>query len=179
MNKSTTTGLSSNVTRVILAVAVCLSVWTSTAAAQDTLGSLVQETGCNWLIGKWAGQTDEGQKYEIEYKWALKDHVISVHFKGFNFEYHGIMFFDADKEEVVQIGVDNNGRNSKGTWMADYGEATMRSEGANEYGEPYRMGFVYSRTDGQMMKCELYGVDQYGGLSDQPGGTLEYKRRKK
>jgi len=67
MNKSTTTGLSSNVTRVFLAVAVCLSVWTSTAAAQDTLGSLVQETGCNWLIGKWAGQTDEGQKYEIEY----------------------------------------------------------------------------------------------------------------
>jgi len=179
MNKSTTTGLGSSVTRVLLAAAVCLSVWTYTAAAQETLGGLVQETGCNWLIDKWAGETDDGQKYEIEYKWALKDHVISVHFKGFNFEYHGIMFFDADKEEVVQIGVDNNGRTSKGTWTADYGEATMKSDGTNEYGEAYKMGFVYARTDAQTMKCNVHGVDQYGGLSDQPGGKLEYKRQKK
>ncbi len=179
MNKTTTTGLKSNVTRIILAAAVGLLVWSSGAAAQDTLADLVQQTGCNWIIGKWAGETPDGQKYEIEYKWALKDHVISMHFKGFDFEYHGIMFFDADKQEVVQIGVDSNGGNGKATWFAEYGKATMKNEQKGEYGEVSRMGFVYSKIDDQTMKMDMYGLDEYGELSEEPGGTLEYKRQKK
>ena len=179
MNKSTTTGLKRNVTRIILAAAVGLLVWSSGAAAQETLADLVQQTGCNWIIGKWAGETPDGQKYEVEYKWALKDHVISMHFKGFDFEYHGIMFFDADKQEVVQIGFDSNGGNGKATWFAEYGKATMKNEQKGEYGEVSRMGFVYSKIDDQTMKMDVYGLDEYGELSEEPGGTLEYKRQKK
>jgi hypothetical protein len=29
------------------------------------------------------------------------------------------------------------------------------------------------------MKTDLHGVDENGQLSEQPGGTLEYKRKKK
>ena len=177
MNKST--GLKSNAARIFLAVTVGILVWTSGAAAQETLADVVQQTGCNWMIGKWAGETPEGQKYEIEYKWALKDHVISIHFKGFDFEYHGIIFFDADKEEVVQIGVDSNGGNGKGTWFAEYGVATMKNEQKGEYGEVSRMGIVHKKIDDQTMKSDVYGLDEYGQLSEQPGGTLEYKRVKK
>ncbi|MEA3225356.1 MAG: hypothetical protein U9Q07_05345 [Planctomycetota bacterium] len=179
MNKSTATGLKSSVTRILLAAAVVLSIWTSGATAQETLGDLMQESGCNYLIGKWAGETSEGQKYEIEYKWALKNHVISVHFKGFDIEYHGIIFFKPNEQEVVQIGVDNNGGTGKGTWFAEYGKATMRNEQQGEYGEVSRMGFVYTWTDSQTMKMELYNLDEYGQLSGQPDDTLEYKRQKK
>lgn len=177
MNKST--GLKSKAARIFLTATVGIFVWTSTATAQDTLADIVQQTGCNWLIDKWAGETPEGQKYEIEYKWALKDHVISVHFKGFDFEYHGIIFFDADEEEVIQIGVDSNGGNGKGTWFAEYGVATMRSEHKGEYGEVSRMGFVYKKIDDKTMKSDVYGLDEYGQLSEEPSGTLEYKRVKK
>ena len=179
MNKSTTTGLRRNVTRIVLTAAVGLFVWSSGAAAQETLAEAVQQTGCNWIIGKWAGETDDGQKYEIEYKWVLKDHAISMHFKGFAFEYHGMMLFDADKQEVVQIGVDSNGGNGRATWFAEYGKATMKNEQKGEYGEVSRMGFVYSKIDDQTMKMDMYGLDEYGELSAEPGGTLEYKRQKK
>lgn len=179
MNKSTTTELKPNLMRIFLAAAIGLSVWTSGAAAQETLGDAVQMTGCNYLIGKWAGETPDGQKYEIEYKWALKDHVMSIHFKGFNFEYHGIILFNSQDQEVVQIGADNTGRTSKGTWMADYGRATMKSEVTGEYGEVSRMGFVYTNIDAKTMKCDLYEVNEYGELSGQPGTTLEFKRQKK
>ncbi len=178
MNSSTTTRLKGKATRVVLAAVAGVLVWSSAAPAQETLADLVQQSGCNWLIGKWSGETPDGQKYEIEYKWALKNHVISIHFKGFDFEYHGIIFYDADKEEVVQIGVDSNGGNGKGTWLAEYGKATMRNEQKGEYGEVSRMGFVYTRVDDQTMKTELYGLDENGQLSDQSGGTLEYKRQK-
>ncbi len=179
MNKSTTTGFKRNVTRIFLAAAICLPIWTSGAAAQETLGDLMQETGCNYLIGTWAGETPDGQKYEIEYKWALKNHVISMHFKGFDIEYHGIIFYKADDEQVVQIGVDQNGRNGKGSWLAENGKAVWRNEHPGEYGEVNRMAFVYSKTDAQTMKADIYGLDENGQLSDQPGFTLEYKRQKK
>lgn len=178
MNQPTTAKLKRNVTRIFLAAAIGLSIWTPGAAAQETLGDLVQESGCNWLIGKWAGETPDGQKYEIEYKWALKNHVISVHFKGFDIEYHAIMFYKADDEEVVQIGVDKNGRNSKGSWLAENGKAVWRFEYPGEYGEVTKMAFVYSSTDAQTMKTDLHGVNDYGELSDQPSFTLEYKRQK-
>ncbi|MHC4147767.1 MAG: hypothetical protein ACYSUD_23790 [Planctomycetota bacterium] len=168
MNERKTVGLK----KLLLAVAAGLLIWTSAASAQDTLADFMQQAGCNWIIGKWVGETSDGQKYEIEYKWALKNHVVSVHFKG------GIIFYKASDEQVVQIGVDSNGGNGKGIWEGENGKATMRSEHAGEYGEVSRMGFVYSKVDSDTMKADLYGLDEYGTLSEEPSGTLEYKRQK-
>ncbi|MHC4120838.1 MAG: hypothetical protein ACYSWO_25390 [Planctomycetota bacterium] len=174
-----TTALKRDVTRIFLAVTIGLLAWTSAASAQESLGDAVQMTGCDYLIGKWTGETDDGQTYAIEFKWALKNHVISMHFKGFDFEYHGIIIFDAEKQEVVQIGVDSRGRKSQATWMAEYGEATMKSETKDEYGDVSRMGLVFSNVDAKTMKSKVHGVSEYGELSDEPMGTLEYKRQKK
>jgi len=179
MNQLRTTGPKMSLAKIFLVFAAGIFMCTSGAAAQETLGDLMQQTGCDWLIGKWAGFSDDGQKYEIEYKWEIKSHVLSVHFKGFNFEYHGIIFYKPDDEEVVQIGVDNNGGNGKGTWVADYGTAVMKSEHAGEYGEISRMGFVYSKIDANTMKMAIHGLGEYGDLSEEPSETLEYKRQKK
>jgi len=178
MNQQRTTGLKKKVTKIFLAAAVGLIIWSSAASAQESLGSLMEQSGSDWIVGKWAGESPDGQKYAIEYKWELKPHVLSVHFKGFDFEYHGIIFYKAAEEQVVQIGVDSNGGNGKGIWDAEYGKATMKSEHAGEDGEISRMGFVYSKVDANTMKLELYGLDEYGTLGDEPGTTLEFKRQK-
>jgi hypothetical protein len=179
MNKPTTATLKRNVTRIFLALTMGLLVLTSAASAQESLGDAVQMSGCDYLIGNWAGETPDGQKYTIEFKWALKNHAMSMHFKGFDFEYHGIIIFDANKQEVVQIGVDSRGRTSKATWMAEYGEATMKSETTDEYGSVSRMGLVFSNVDAKTMKSKLHDVSAYGELSDESNYTLEYKRQKK
>jgi len=178
MNPQSKTGLKRNVTKIFLAAVVGLIIWNSAASAQESLASLMEQSGCEWIVGKWAGESPDGQKYAIEYKWELKPHVLSVHFKGFDFEYHGIIFFKADEEQVVQIGVDSRGGNGKGIWDAEYGRATMKSVHAGEYGEVSRMGFVYSNVDANTMKLELYGLDEYGALDNDPGTTLEFKRQK-
>jgi hypothetical protein len=170
--------LKKKVAKIFLAAVVGLVIWSSAASAQDSLGYLMEQSGSEWIVGKWAGESPDGQKYTMEYKWELKPHVLSVHFKGFDFEYHGIIFFKAAEEQVVQIGVDSRGGNGKGTWEAEYGKAIMKSEHAGEYGEVSRMGFVYSNVDANTMKCELYTLDEYGTLGDEPGTTLEYKRQK-
>ena len=178
MNQQRTTGLKKKVIKIILAAAVGLIILNSAASAQESLASLMEQSGSGWIVGKWAGESPDGQKYTIEYKWELKPHVLSVHFKGFDFEYHGIIFFKASEEQVVQIGVDSRGGNGKGVWEAEYGKAIMKSEHAGEYGEVSRMGFVYSKVDASTMKLNLYGLDEYGALDDEPGTTLEFKRQK-
>ena len=172
------TVLKKKVTKIFLAAVVGLIIWNSAATAQESLGSLMEQSGSEWIVGKWVGESPDGQKYAIEYKWELKPHVLSVHFKGFDFEYHGIIFFNASEEQVIQIGVDSRGGNGKGIWEAEYGKAIMKSEHAGEYGEVSRTGFVYSKVDANAMKCELYALDEYGTLGDEPEMTLEYKRQK-
>jgi hypothetical protein len=162
---------------IFLAAAIGLTICNSAASAQN-LGSLMQESGSDWLVGKWVGESPEGQKYQIEYKWEIKPHVLSIHFKGFDFEYHGIIFYKPAEEQVVQIGVDSNGGNGKGVWDAEYGKAIFRSEHTGEDGEISRMGFIYSKVDDNSMKSDLYQMDENGKLSENPGMTLEYKRQK-
>ena len=176
MNQQTT--VMKKAAKIFLLAAISLIIFSTAASAQESLGYLVQESGCDWLIGKWVGESPEGQKYVIDYKWEIKPHILSVHFKGFDFEYHGIIFFKASEEQVVQVGVDSNGGNGKGIWEADYGKAIFKSEHTGEYGEISRMGFIYSKVDANTMKSDLYEMDEYGTLSENPGITLEYKRQK-
>ncbi|MHC4439845.1 MAG: hypothetical protein ACYS3S_21010 [Planctomycetota bacterium] len=178
MNQQRTTVLKKKAAKIFLAAAVGLIIWNSAASAQDTLGYLMEQTGSEFIVGNWGGESPDGQKFTMEYKWALKPHVLSVHFKGFDFEYHGIIFFNAAEEQVVQVGVDSRGGIGKGTWEAEYGKAIFKSEHPGEYGEVSRMGFIYSKVDADSMKCELYSLDEYGTLGDEPGMTLEYKRQK-
>ncbi len=178
MNSQTTTVLKKKVTKIFLAALAGLIIWNSAASAQESLGSLMEQSGSEFLVGNWGGESPDGQKYTMEYKWALKPHVLSVHFKGFDFEYHGIIFFNSSEEQVVQIGVDSRGNNSKGVWEAEYGKAIFKSEHPDEYGEVSRIGFVYSKVDANKMKCEPYSLDEYGTLGDEPVMTLEYKRQK-
>jgi len=179
MNQPNTKVMSATLAKTFLLLAAGLFIWTSAASAQDSLASLMQQSGCHWLVGNWVGESPDGQKYTIEYKWELKPYVLSVHFKGFDFEYHGIIFFKPAEEQVVQIGVDSRGGDGKGLWEAQYGKAVMKSEHTGQYGEVSRMGFVYSKVDANTMKCELYGLDEYGALDVSPAMTLEYKRQKK
>lgn len=165
-------------TKIFLSAAIGLIIFGTAASAQESLGYLMQESGCDWLVGKWAGESPEGQKYVMEYKWEIKPHVLSVHFKGFDFEYHGIIFYKPAEGQVVQIGVDSNGGNGKGVWDAEDGKAIFRSEHTGEYGEISRMGFIYSKVDADTMKSDLYEMDENGKLSENPGMTLEYKRQK-
>ena len=68
MNQPKTAGMSITLTRVFLALAAGLVIWTSAAAAQEKLGDLVEEAGFNWMIGRWTATTDDGQEIEMLYR---------------------------------------------------------------------------------------------------------------
>jgi len=175
MNRPKTTKLRN----ALLAVATILVILAAGARAQQKLGDLVTEGGFDWMIGRWAATTDQGDKIDIVYKWELDKHMISVHLKWPGYEHRGMIFYVPTEEKIVQIGLDNQGGSGKGTWDADGNKAVHKYEHTGADGQTNKMGMAHSKVDADTMKVEVYEVYSSGELSDYPSFTVEYKRQKK
>ena len=162
-----------NILPVLAAVLVILATG---AKAQQSLGDIVKEYGFDWLIGKWAAQTDEGNKIQVIYNWQLDKHLVTIDLKWPDYEHRGMIFYVPGKDEVVQIGVDNKGSTWQGTWEVDGDKARVRIEQTKADGQTRKMAIVYSKVDARTMKTEVYGVDETGKLTGEPRGTLQYNR---
>jgi hypothetical protein len=147
--------------------------------AQEKLGDLVSQHGYEWIIGKWAATTDEGDKTEVEYKWGLDRWIVLVDVKTQEGKYHGMIMFRPSSEEVIQIGADNKGGTWKGTWQDEYGDAVLRTEHTTREGDVRKNDFVHSRIDLNTFKVTSYGVESDGSRSASPWYELTYKRQKR
>ena len=163
----------------VLAGAAIVVILTVGAGGQQSLGEMVTMGGFEWLIGDWMATTDQAGEIHSFYKWGLNKNVITMGFKMGEFEGRGMIYYDPAEFKVVQIGIDNRGGIAKGTWDADGEKAIARLEYTPADGEKRRMASVHSKVDAKTMKVEFYEMDSDGWLSDEPRGTLEYKRQKK
>jgi len=179
MNQPKTTRLHMSLKNTLLALAIVLAILANGARAQQSLGSIVKEYGFDWIIGRWVATTDEGDNIQIEYKWQLNKHLITLLLKWPDYEYQGMIFYRPAEDEVVQIGADSRGGNGKGTWDAEGNKAIIKYEHIGADWETNRMAIAHSKVDANTMKAEVYSVDSSGQIADEPSGTLEYKRQKK
>ena len=163
----------------VLAGAAIVVILTVGAGGQQSLGEMVTMGGFEWLIGDWMATTDQAGEIHSFYKWGLNKNVITMGFKMGEFEGRGMIYYDPAEFKVVQIGIDNRGGIAKGTWDADGEKAIARLEYTPADGEKRRMASVHSKVDAKTMKVGFYEMDSDGWLSDEPRGTLEYKRQKK
>lgn len=169
----------SKLRKTFMAAVSILVILAAGASAQQKLGDLVTEGGFDWMIGGWAATTDQGDKVELVYKWELDKHLVTIHLKWPNFEYHGMIFYVPSEDKIVQIGADNQGGSGKGTWDADGNKAVLKTEHTGADSQTNKMGYAFSKVDADKMKLEVYEVYSAGELADYPSFTMEYKRQKK
>ncbi|MHC4244826.1 MAG: hypothetical protein ACYSU4_20645 [Planctomycetota bacterium] len=179
MNQSKTATIHTVLRKTILAGAAIVIILTVGAGGQQSLGELVTMGGFEWLIGDWKATTDMGVEVHSFYKWGLNKNLITMGFKMGEFEGRGMIYYEPAEFKVVQIGIDNRGGIAKGSWDAEGEKAVARLEYTPPDGEMRRMASVHSKVDAKTMKVEFYEMDSDGWLSDEPRGTLEYKRQKK
>ena len=160
---------------VIVAMLVAMG---GTAIGQESLKSVVEEQGFAWMAGKWKAVTDDGQEILLSYQWAVKGHAIVSTFKMGDSSSQGMIYFDADTQQVRQFSVDSRGRATKAAWEARDGKAIAKTKMADEYGQTTDVAIAYSKTDAAAMKVEVYGLED-GELSDYPLFEVEFKKQKK
>ena len=176
--------------KTLLALAAGLVIFAGQAATQETvqeketvkqkesLGHLVSEAGLDWMVDRWVAQTEEGQKYEMVYKWELNKHAITVQLKRGDYEHHSMIFYLASEDKIVEIGADNKGGTTKGAWEIEGDKAIHKMEHTPADGKTGKIGIIYSKTEENLMRAEAYMLNDAGELGEETWGVLEYRRQK-
>jgi hypothetical protein len=159
----------------VSALAVLLLVVGSAAIGQESLKGIVEQEGLSWMIGSWKGTTDNGEDILITHEWAVDGHVITTGLQMGEVSSQGMIYFDADVEQVKQFSVNNRGQATQGTWESDYGKAVCRTAMKNEYGESTDVGIVYSRVNATTIKIAVYGLE-YGQMADDAWFEMDFHK---
>jgi hypothetical protein len=158
---------------VIVGAASCVS-----SLAQETLGDLVASGGYDWILGRWVASTDEGQKVEFAFDWALDKHVVLNSLQFGEFQYQGLIRLSPAYQEAVDEGADSRGGTWKGTWSPEGDGLVRRVEHTSADGETRKGDIVFSPVDGDTITIALYAVESSGARGSEPWNKLTYKRQK-
>jgi hypothetical protein len=164
--------------KMSLVLMVVLVTIGNVAIGQETLKDVVEEQGFAWMAGQWKATTDDGQDIELAYQWVVKGHAIVTTFKIGDNSSQGMIYLDADEQQVRQFSVDSRGRATKATWDVQDGKAIAKTQIADEYGQTTDVAITYSKIDNTTMKVEVYGLED-GELSDYPWFEIDFKKEKK
>ena len=164
---------------ILLGAVAILVITANSASAQQKLGDLVGEGGFEGMIGKWEASTDEGEKIELEYKWELDKHVITMKLKMPDNEFLGMIYYKPTDDQVVQVTVDKKGGTGKGMWEPAGNKAILRHEHTDANWQTQKMAIAHSKGDNDKLKWEIHEIYSSGELSYYPNFTLEFNRQKK
>jgi hypothetical protein len=178
MKERTTTKVKVSLLKTVFLVTAILVIWSSSAAAQQSLRDLAKEYSVDWLAGRWTATTGEGTAIQLVYKWELNGHLLTVDFKMGEYASRGMIFNAPGGESPTQMNVDNMGGRSKGKWEIDAdGNLVSKSERVDVEGNVRKSGAVYTKVDAKTIKIALYGLNEDGELNDEPWGTMDFKRQ--
>ncbi len=163
--------------KTVLWATAILVICSGSAVAQQSFRDLAKEYEADWIVGRWTATTDDGTEIQLVYKWELDGHLVTVDLKMGEYVSRGMIFFVPGEEKVVQVGVDNRGGRSKGTWEEQDGKLVSKSENIDADGNVQKSAAVFSKVDAKTIKIVLYGVDQYDELDNEPWFSLDFKRQ--
>jgi hypothetical protein len=161
-----------------LVLVIVLVAIGNVAIGQESLKNVVEEQGFAWMAGQWKATTDDGQDIVLAYQWAVKGHAVVTSFKMGENSSQGMIYFDADQQQVRQFSVDSRGRATKATWDVQDGKAVAKTKMTDEYGQTTDIAIAYSKIDGTTMKVDVYGLEN-GELSDYAWFEVNFKKQKK
>ncbi len=146
-------------------------------AAQQKLGDMVTEGGYDWIIGRWVAETDNGEKVEVKYDWAIDKHAVLSEISMGDFRYRGLVMLSPTSGEACEAGADNRGGTWKGAWSPDGAGLVQRIEHTSADGQVRKGELVYDNGGTGSVTIAIYGTDGNGSRNAEPMSKLTYKRQ--
>ncbi len=158
-------------------IVATLAILAAPAAAQETLGDLVASGGYDWIIGQWVAGTDDGQKVEFNFAWALDKHAVLNSLQMGDFKYQGIITLSPNDQEAVDQGVDNRGGFWKGVWSPEGDGLVRKVEHTSPDGQSRKGDIVVGKGEADTITIAIYLTDSNGSRNSEPMSKLTYKRQ--
>ncbi|HIJ53701.1 MAG TPA: hypothetical protein HPP66_11180 [Planctomycetes bacterium] len=177
MNERKTAKVKVGLSKTVFLLTAILLIWSGSAVAQQSLRDLAKEYGADWLAGRWTATTDEGATILLVYKWELDGHLLTVDLRMGEYASRGMSFYVPGEEKAIEVGVDNRGGRTRGTWEPQDDRLVSKREHVDAEGKVRKSAAVYSKVDARTMKIALYGLDENGELNDEPWFTMDFKRK--
>ncbi len=162
---------------VVSTVVMVLAVFVAPSMAQETLGDLVASGGYDWIIGRWVAGTDDGQKVEFDFAWALDKHVVLNNLQMGDFKYQGIITLSPIGQEAVDQGADNRGGFWKGVWSPEGDGLVRKVEHTSPDGQVHKGDITVNKGDADAITIAIYLTDSSGNRNAEPMSKLTYKRQ--
>jgi hypothetical protein len=163
--------------RMPIIIAALIAACIVPVTAQQKLGDMVAEGGYDWIIGRWAAETDNGGKVEVKYEWTVDKHAVLSDISLEGFRYRGLVMLSPVSGEVLEAGVDNRGGTWKGIWSPDAAGLVQKTEQTGADGQVHKIELVYDKTGADSVTIAFYGTDGNGNRGTEPMGKLTYKRQ--
>ena len=155
-------------------------MWVACAApgvAQEKLGDLVAAGGYDWIIGKWVATTDDGQKAESNFDWALDKYVVLNDLRVGDFAYQGMVMLPPGGGDAFDEGADTRGGIWKGSWSPDGDGLARKVEHTGPDGQVRKGEIVYAKVDADTITIAIYAADDSGNRNSEPWNKMTYKRQ--
>jgi len=159
---------------VILTLCVCADV-----TAQQSLKEMAEQDGGDWLVGTWSATTNDGTTIKLSYAWTAGGHAARVEYHMGRIEGSGLIYYSAEDDAVHEVGVNSEGRVSKGTWIPpERGHLNTVYESKDDWGAERSMGIARSLTPEGKMLLEVYEVSN-GAFTGEARWSIELAKVEK
>lgn len=145
--------------------------------AQASLGEKMNEDEIGWIMGSWSVERD-GNKLELSYKWAVKDHIISSHLKMPGVEGFSVIGINPKTGEVEQSGFNSRGSKITGKWSPKGDMPMLKHTSINDADETRTAAIAFRKVDEQTIEVHLFSVDDSGNVGDSADYTFQMTRVK-
>lgn len=153
-------------------------VITGALLAQTRLERLVNEVQADWLLGRWSGETQSGERVNLQFQWGLSRHVVIIRGQIGQTQFMGVTSVDPESDFTADfIGFDSRGARIKGGWDQDYkGDLLLRLESVLPYGETTKWGCVFKKKSENELEIKIQSLDRWGYPQDPPKSIISMKR---
>ena len=145
--------------------------------SQASLGERIEQDGIGWIIGSWSVERD-GNKLEISYKWAVKDHIISSRLKMPGVEGFSVIGINPKSGDVEQSGFNSRGSKITGKWGPKGDMPMLKYTSINDADETQTAAVAFRKVDEKTIEVQIFSADDSGKVGDSADYTFEMTKVK-
>ncbi len=145
--------------------------------SQASLGEKMNEDGIGWIMGSWSVERD-GNKLEISYTWAVKDHIIASHLKMPGVEGFSVIGINPKTGDVEQSGFNSRGSKISGKWGPRGDMPMLKYTSINDTDETKTAAVAFRKVDEKTIEVHIFSADDSGNVGDSADYTFQMTRVK-